>query len=671
MRLEENVVGLLHPYETTRAALASVGIDRALESGDRVRVRVLSVDKEERTLVLVLAGGSHAPPREAALSPAEAAPSTGLQERVPGATAAEEESAITSEDVEKSPEDKEACAGESAPASEPTGPAEASTDAGAGASKLYRYYDDDSFDLDGEDAPEDIDDDIYLEDEDEDEDELTGLRDEDGLDLEAELGDLLPMALSGQASMAEVAEVARQVGYYALATLAHCTSGRGSSNEVRGGQTLPRWRVGAAMAEIAARRPCSTADSPPSSDAARPTDDTDMTLPRDLETALRALFSAPDDPLAYTVFGACVPSEWLVAHRSTIEELIRSNAHPSYRPWIPGLRVVEARAASGARRLIAAHRLLNEAIDEGGRRTVMRERNELVGRFPDALDQEQVFSGADGTFTRDLAHNITLGSFAAVIPVKAADTEVRYALKHYLLLDEGSKKMEESLGLFEREATMLARVGSHPNIVNYYGRLAPGMILLEWIPGDTLAHALQARIPGTGWPAARCMDLAFRVASAIHRLESEFGDFVHHDLAPRNIMVDERSTEPDWVKIIDLGLARSRSFSTISTAIREINVRRRKDHWPPEWVEGARPAAQGDMYALGLVVLEALGIGEPLDSLRGASPDELARLDPGATGLSTPGWRALQHLLARRPEERPGTWKTVMDELEEALDATA
>src|SRR5262249_48733730 len=85
--------------------------------------------------------------------------------------------------------------------------------------------------------------------------------------------------------------------------------------------------------------------------------------------------------------------------------------------------------------------------------------------------------------------------------------------------------------------------------------------------------------------------------------------FVHRDIKPSNIFLCEFSGEKDFVKVLDFGIAKSLYASAMLTKTGMIVGT--PNYMAPEQVAGADVTASADLYALGLLMAEAL-TGRPV-----------------------------------------------------------
>ena len=160
----------------------------------------------------------------------------------------------------------------------------------------------------------------------------------------------------------------------------------------------------------------------------------------------------------------------------------------------------------------------------------------------------------------------------------------------------------------EREARAAARL-SHPAIVTLYEAAVDddcAYLVSELVAGHTL-HELLA--------AGRLSDLdVVRIAIGLcDALEhAHAGGIIHRDIKPSNILVPERPSTPTHpVKLTDFGVARvvggdslTRTGDVVGTAA----------YMAPEQAEGLETGPAADLYALALVIYEALTGVNPLRS---------------------------------------------------------
>src|SRR5690606_8713784 len=107
---------------------------------------------------------------------------------------------------------------------------------------------------------------------------------------------------------------------------------------------------------------------------------------------------------------------------------------------------------------------------------------------------------------------------------------------------------------FRREAVALARLRSPHTVTAYdFGETPDGTlyIALELLQGESLYERYRALGP-LPWP--RLVAIARQVCSAL--AEAHALGIVHRDLKPTNIHLEEVAGDPDFVKVLDFGIAK-------------------------------------------------------------------------------------------------------------------
>ena len=282
---------------------------------------------------------------------------------------------------------------------------------------------------------------------------------------------------------------------------------------------------------------------------------------------------------------------------------------------------------------------INDAIDTGGRYQVIR----LLGQ------------GGMGTVY--LARQTAL------------DRDV--ALK-VIAVQEGGLP-QDAVSRFEQEMRATARV-EHPNTVRLYDSGAAGRglyLAMEYLPGRTLREVLdvEGRLPPAR--AARIAKQIARALAAAHRQR-----IVHRDLKPENIMLLDDFGEPDFVKVLDFGIARFLDGQTARLTARGAVIGT-PAYMSPEQAQGLPVDALTDLYALGAILYEMLCGQVPLGRETALStlmaqvreqPVPLPALAP-----ETPAALAdlVMSLLQKAPAARPASAEIVATALAEMSGESA
>jgi serine/threonine protein kinase len=165
---------------------------------------------------------------------------------------------------------------------------------------------------------------------------------------------------------------------------------------------------------------------------------------------------------------------------------------------------------------------------------------------------------------------------------------------------------------FTREARHTFRF-DHPHCVRVldFGAMPDGQLFLvmEHLTGRTAAQEIAVDGP---MAAARVVHIARQVCAAL-AYAHDLG-FVHRDIKPDNLMLLHRGGDPDFVKVLDFGLAKlfegpdalcTAAFSR-SALTREGNVFGTPEYMAPEQAMDEPLGPTADLYALGITMYEML-----------------------------------------------------------------
>ncbi len=160
---------------------------------------------------------------------------------------------------------------------------------------------------------------------------------------------------------------------------------------------------------------------------------------------------------------------------------------------------------------------------------------------------------------------------------------------------------------FIREARAVNRI-NHENIVEIsdFRETEDGLLYLvmEYVPGDSLLKAM-----GEGpFPPLRALDIAEQAAGALARAH-QMG-VIHRDLKPENLLLVQRRDRPDFVKLLDFGIAKLMDQPSLTGSQQIFGT---PGYIAPEYIQSANIDGRSDLYSLGVILYEMVTGALPFD----------------------------------------------------------
>jgi eukaryotic-like serine/threonine-protein kinase len=176
----------------------------------------------------------------------------------------------------------------------------------------------------------------------------------------------------------------------------------------------------------------------------------------------------------------------------------------------------------------------------------------------------------------------------------------------------------EVVARFEREAMAAGNI-EHPNVAGAtdFGKLSDGAVflVLEFVSGRSLRDEI-ARGP---FAVDRALHIARQISSALNAAHAQ--GIVHRDLKPENVMLVEKGGDPDFVKVLDFGIAKVPLGDSVPPGPSKGNpitkagmVFGTPEYMSPEQALGQTVDGRADLYALGVILFEMLSGVRPFSS---------------------------------------------------------
>ena len=227
-------------------------------------------------------------------------------------------------------------------------------------------------------------------------------------------------------------------------------------------------------------------------------------------------------------------------------------------------------------------------------------------RCGEQLDAVAQFCGACGAAIRDpnlarvvagryvLRERIGSGSLGIVYSAERIGLGRKLAIK---MLPADSYRDREVVERFRREGEVLCRLKSPHTVTTFEFDQEPDgslYIAMEIAQGTSLWDLLHRECP---LPWRRAMRMIAGLCDSLGEAH-ELG-IVHRDLRPQNVLVEQRNNHPDFVKVLDFGLAKILqapvALSPVGQTVGSIEFS------SPEQLQSRPLDGRTDIYALGIL----------------------------------------------------------------------
>ncbi len=166
---------------------------------------------------------------------------------------------------------------------------------------------------------------------------------------------------------------------------------------------------------------------------------------------------------------------------------------------------------------------------------------------------------------------------------------------------------------FTLEALAVSRL-KHPNTIQIfdYGTTPQGnpYIAMEMLEGSTLHDVLRKERP---LPIRRALRIMAQVAASLGEAHSK--GIVHRDLKPENIFLIDVSGNPDFVKVLDFGVAKMADAKDEKGTLTQAgSIFGTPRYMSPEQCSAQPVDHRSDLYALGVILFEMVTGVPPFNS---------------------------------------------------------
>ncbi|MFK7985160.1 MAG: protein kinase [Sandaracinaceae bacterium] len=166
---------------------------------------------------------------------------------------------------------------------------------------------------------------------------------------------------------------------------------------------------------------------------------------------------------------------------------------------------------------------------------------------------------------------------------------------------------------FKREARVCTAL-DHPNVVRVFlfGQLKDGSlyIVMEHLKGRSLLDVIRSE---GALPVHRALHVATQICDGVGEAHAQ--GVVHRDLKPENVVLVEKARDPDFVKVLDFGIARvlwgdDQTHATTQSGLVFGTAR----YISPEGAAGESTDVRSDVYSLGVISYQLLCGETPFDA---------------------------------------------------------
>jgi serine/threonine-protein kinase len=195
------------------------------------------------------------------------------------------------------------------------------------------------------------------------------------------------------------------------------------------------------------------------------------------------------------------------------------------------------------------------------------------------------------------------GGMGAVYQAEHALIEKKIALK---ILFQDLTRRPDLIARFLQEAKSASRIG-HENVIDIsdFGQSPDGLVFIamEYLDGQDLGKLLKQ---GGAMHWERARPILMQIAKGLRAAHGN--GIIHRDMKPENVYLTQRDGRPDFVKVLDFGIAKvvnpdeSGGPALTQTGM----IFGTPEYMSPEQAQGSTPDHRVDVYAVGCIMYHML-----------------------------------------------------------------
>ncbi|HEY7372697.1 MAG TPA: serine/threonine-protein kinase [Polyangia bacterium] len=201
-----------------------------------------------------------------------------------------------------------------------------------------------------------------------------------------------------------------------------------------------------------------------------------------------------------------------------------------------------------------------------------------------------------------IVRKIGEGGMGAVYQAEHALIEKKIALK---ILFQDLTRRPDLIARFLQEAKSASRIG-HENVIDIsdFGQSPDGLVFIamEYLDGQDLGKLLRKN-GAMSWERAR--PILMQIAKGLRAAHGN--GIIHRDMKPENVYLVQREGRPDFVKVLDFGIAKIVNDDAGGPALTQTGmIFGTPEYMSPEQAQGSPPDHRVDIYAVGCIMYHML-----------------------------------------------------------------